>query len=410
MVYSDVIVIGGGASGLFCAFNAARRGRSVVVLDSSNKLGKKILMSGGGRCNFTNLYVEPDCYLSRNPHFCKSALQRYNQWDFIGLVAEHQIDYHERKHGELFCDDSAKDILSMLFAECDRAGVKRKTKVTVSNIESLQSKASVGTDQLDKKEGSRYRLTTDQGDYQCQSLVIATGGLSIPTMGSSGFGYEVAKQFGLSLEPRVAGLVPFMFSDQIKPLCEALTGNAIDVEISVEGKSFREAMLFTHRGLSGPAVLQISNYWSQGEVVNVNLLPDLDVEAYLLTSKQQSPKQKLLKLLSAQLPKNLVAQFQSLYWSDYKDTPIAECPDLKLKQVALLINQWQIKPSATEGYRTAEVTLGGVSTDELSSKTMESKSNPGLFFVGEVVDVTGHLGGFNFQWAWASGYAAAEYV
>ena len=405
LVYSDVIIVGGGASGLFCAFNAARRGRRVLILDSSNKLGKKILMSGGGRCNFTNLFIDPDCYLSRNPHFCKSALQRYNQWDFIGLVTEHHIDYHERKHGELFCDDSAKDILSMLLAECDAAGVRRQTSTAINSIESLQAKT-----QREKQEGARYRLTTDQGDYQCQSLVIATGGLSIPTMGSSGFGYDVAKQFGLALESRVAGLVPFMFSDQIKPLCESLTGNAIEVEISAAGRSFREAMLFTHRGLSGPAVLQISNYWSPGEAVNVNLLPDFDVEEYLLASKHQSPKQKLLKLLSVQLPKNLVAQFQALYWPEHKDTPIAECPDAKLKVIACLINQWRIKPSATEGYRTAEVTLGGVSTDELSSKTMESKSHQGLYFIGEVVDVTGHLGGFNFQWAWASGYAAAEYV
>ena len=401
MVYSDVIIIGGGASGLFCAFNAAQRGRSVLVLDSSNKLGKKILMSGGGRCNFTNLYVEPDNYLSSNPHFCKSALQRYNQWDFIGLVAEHQIEYHERKHGELFCDHSAKDILSMLFAECDRAGVKRQAKTRVKTIQPLPEES---------EKGARYRLGTDHGDYQCQSLVVATGGLSIPTMGSSGFGYDIAKQFGLALVPRVAGLVPFMFSDHMKPLCEALTGNAIEVEISVGAQSFREAMLFTHRGLSGPAVLQISNYWSPGDVVSVNLLPDLELEDYLKTCKQQNPKQKLLKLLSMQLPKNVVSHFQAIYWPEYKDTPIAECPDALIQKVALAINQWQIKPSATEGYRTSEVTLGGVSTGELSSKTMESKRQPGLYFIGEVVDVTGHLGGFNFQWAWASGFAAAQYV
>lgn len=374
-----------------------------MVLDSSNKMGKKILMSGGGRCNFTNLYVQPECFLSRNPHFCKSALQRYTQWDFISLVAKHQIDYHERKHGELFCDHSAKDILAMLLDECDRSGVVRQTKTTVNAITGLQQQSG-------QEKGARYMLSTNQGNYQSQSLVIATGGLSIPTMGSSGFGYEVATQFDLALEPRVAGLVPFMFSDQIKPLCEGLTGNAIDVEVSTGAQSFREAMLFTHRGLSGPAILQISNYWSPGAVVDVNLLPDLNVGDYLLTSKQQHPKQKLLKLLAAQLPKNLVAQFQALYWPDYKETPIAEYPDAKLKKIGLLINQWQIKPSATEGYRTAEVTLGGVSTDELSSKTMQSKKHPGLYFIGEVVDVTGHLGGFNFQWAWASGYAAAAYA
>jgi predicted Rossmann fold flavoprotein len=391
----DVIVIGGGAAGLFCAFTAGQRGRSVLVLDSSNKVGKKILMSGGGRCNFTNLDIQPENYLSANAHFCKSALTGYNQWQFIEMVERHQIPYHERKHGELFCDDSAKDILAMLLDECEQAGVCIKTKCDIQAI---------------ARKGSGYGLQTSLGSYQCQSLVIATGGLSIPTMGATGFGYEIAEQFGLKLLPRTAGLVPFTFTDWVKPICEGLSGLAVDVEMAVNGISFRENMLFTHRGISGPAALQLSSYWQPGQGISINLLPNIDAHQLLLNYKKSSAKSMLRNLLSQHLSKGLVVELQQRYWPEVADKPMAEIPDAVLVNVATQLENWQLKPSGTEGYRTAEVTLCGVDTDHLSSKTMECKTQPGLYFVGEVMDVTGHLGGYNFQWAWASGYAAGQYV
>ena len=391
----DVIVVGGGAAGLFCAFTAGQRGRSVLVLDSSNKVGKKILMSGGGRCNFTNLDIQPENYLSANPHFCKSALNGYNQWQFIDMVERHQIPYHERKHGELFCDESAKDILAMLLDECEKAGVSIKTQCDIKVITSQKS---------------GYSLQTSQGSYRCQSLVIATGGLSIPTMGATGFGYEIAKQFGLHLLPRTAGLVPFTFTDWVKDISERLSGLAVDVEMSVDGTIFRENLLFTHRGISGPAALQLSSYWRPGQKISINLLPDLQASALLLDYKKSSAKSLLRNLLSQHLSKGLVLELQNLYWPNHADKPMAEMPDSVLMEVAAQLQDWQLKPSGTEGYRTAEVTLCGVDTDHLSSKTMECKTQPGLYFIGEVVDVTGHLGGYNFQWAWASGYAAGQYI
>jgi predicted Rossmann fold flavoprotein len=391
----DVIIIGGGAAGLFCAFTAGQRGRSVLVLDSSNKVGKKILMSGGGRCNFTNLDIQPENYLSANPHFCKSALNGYNQWKFIQLVERHQIAYHERKHGELFCDESAKDILAMLLDECEQANVAVKTKCDIQRIAS---------------QDSEYSLHTSLGHYQCQSLVIATGGLSIPTMGATGFGYEVAEQFGLQLLPRTAGLVPFTFTDWVKDISERLSGLAVDVVMSVDNISFRENLLFTHRGISGPAALQLSSYWQPGQKISINLLPDIQASALLLDYKKSSAKSLLRNLLSQHLSKGLVLELQNLYWPNHADKPMAEIPDTVLNEVAARLQDWQLKPSGTEGYRTAEVTLCGVDTDHLSSKTMECKTQPGLYFVGEVMDVTGHLGGYNFQWAWASGHAAGQYV
>jgi predicted Rossmann fold flavoprotein len=391
----DVIVIGGGAAGLFCAFTAGQRGRSVLVLDSSNKVGKKILMSGGGRCNFTNLDIQPENYLSANPHFCKSALNGYNQWQFIDMVERHQIAYHERKHGELFCDESAKDILAMLLDECEQANVAVKTKCDVNTIAS---------------HDSEYLLQTSLGAYRCQSLVIATGGLSIPTMGATGFGYEVAEQFGLSLLPRSAGLVPFTFTDWVKDISEKLSGLAVDVEMSVNNISFRENMLFTHRGISGPAALQLSSYWQPGQKININLLPDMQAGELLLGYKKTSAKSLLRNLLSQYLSKGLVLELQNLYWSSHAHKPMAEIPDVVLTEIAGQLENWQLKPSGTEGYRTAEVTLCGVDTDHLSSKTMECKTQPGLYFVGEVMDITGHLGGYNFQWAWASGYAAGQHA
>ncbi|MBT3672958.1 MAG: NAD(P)/FAD-dependent oxidoreductase [Porticoccaceae bacterium] len=392
----DVIIIGGGAAGLFCAFTAGQRGQSVLVLDSSNKVGKKILMSGGGRCNFTNLDTTPENFLSNNPHFCISALNRYNQWQFIDLVERHEIPYHEKSHGELFCDNSSKDILKMLLDECAAVGVVIETKSIIHQIE-------VG------EEGG-FTLSVGENPFKCRSLVVASGGLSIPSLGASGFGYDIAEQFGLNLLPRTAGLVPFTFSDWVKDISETNSGLSVDVEMSVNDMSFRENLLFTHRGISGPAALQLSSYWKPGQFISVNLLPDQNTEALLLEFKKANPKSLLRTLLAPLLSKGLVQSLESIYWATYADTAIAEIPNGVLQYIADTLNNWQLKPSGTEGYRTAEVTLCGVNTDHISSKTMECKTQPGLYFVGEVLDVTGHLGGYNFQWAWASGYAAGCYV
>ncbi len=384
-----------------CAFTAAQKGRSVLVLDSSNKPGKKILMSGGGRCNFTNLNVNPHNFISQNPHFCKSALNRYTQWDFIALVEQHGIGYEERKHGQLFCIDSALDILNMLLEECALAGVTIKTHVDVNEIKPFKP---------DTDNALRYICKTSHGDYAAHSVVIATGALSIPTMGATGFGYDIAMQLGLVVLPRRAGLVPLMFTDATKAICERLSGLAIDVEIHCKGEAFRENMLFTHRGLSGPAILQISNYWMPGDEIVVNLLPEMDVASWLIHQKQQQAKSLLRTVLAQHLSKGLVQELQLIFWNAHSEKPLADFPDKLLLTIADKLQHWHLKPSGTEGYRTAEVTLGGIDTDELSSKTMECKKYPGLFFIGEVVDVTGHLGGFNFQWAWSSGYAAGEFV
>ena len=392
----DVVVIGGGAAGLFCALTAGQRGRSVLVLDSSNKVGKKILMSGGGGCNFTNLDIRPENYLSNNPHFCISALNRYNQWQFIDLVERHNIPYHEKSHGELFCDNSSKDILKMLLDECAVANVNIRTKSIISQIKPAE-------------EGGFHLSFADQ-KIHCQSLVVASGGLSIPTLGASGFGYDIAQQFGLGLLPRSAGLVPFTFSDWVKDISETNSGLSIDVEMSVNGVSFRENLLFTHRGISGPAALQLSSYWEPGQVISINLLPDQDALSLLLGYKESNPKSLLRNLIAPLLSKGFTQSLQARYWPQYAETPIAEIANSKLENLARHLSNWKLKPSGTEGYRTAEVTLCGVNTDNISSKTMECKSQPGLYFVGEVLDVTGHLGGYNFQWAWASGYAAGCYV
>ena len=392
----DVIVIGGGAAGLFCALTAGQRGRSVLVLDSSNKVGKKILMSGGGGCNFTNLDITPENYLSNNPHFCISALNRYNQWQFIDLVEHHQIPYHEKSHGELFCDNSSKDILKMLLDECAAAQVVIRTEAIVSQIEPIE-------------EGG-FNLSVAGQKICCQSLVVASGGLSIPTLGASGFGYDIAEQFGLNVLPRSAGLVPFTFSDWVKDISETNSGLSLDVEMSVNGMSFRENLLFTHRGISGPAALQLSSYWKPGQFISINLLPDQDAQALLLGYKQSHPKSLLRNLIGPLLSKGFTQSLQARYWPQYAETPAAEIPNTVLVSLAGHLSNWQLKPSGTEGYRTAEVTLCGVDTDHVSSKTMECKSQSGLYFVGEVLDVTGHLGGYNFQWAWASGYAAGCYV
>ncbi len=402
----DVVILGGGAAGLFCAAVAGARGRRVLVLEKANKVGKKILMSGGGRCNFTNLFIEPENFISANPHFCKSALSQYTQWDFIAMVDRHGIDYEERAHGQLFCQHSAQDILKMLLRECEKVDVAIFSRCAVESIEALDdsgSRFAVGFSQGPDKEKS-YRSVV------CQSLVVATGALSIPTLGGSGIGYDIAAQFSLALTQRSAGLVPLMFSDAMKPLCDRLAGVALEVEARCNGQSFTENLLFTHRGVSGPVILQISNYWSPGDTVSINLLPHLDVRDWLLQSKCKQSHSLLRTLLTQKLPKALVAEVQTLWWSNEAERKLGDYSDRRLEEVAELLRNWPLKPSGTEGYRTAEVTLGGVDTVGVSSRTMEANVHDGLFFIGEVLDVSGHLGGYNFQWAWSSGFCAGQYV
>ena len=393
MKHSDVIIIGAGAAGLMCAAEAGRRGRHVLVLDQSAKAGNKIRMSGGGRCNFTNYDVGPGHYLSHNPHFVKSALSRFSQWDFIALVERYRIPYHEREHGQLFCNDSAKDILDMLLAECRDAGATLQLKTT---IESVAKDADGG-----------FLLHTSRGGYRCGSLVIATGGLSIPSMGSSPFGYRIAEQFGIRVWPPSAGLVPFTLQPKDKARLAPLSGIAVEAVVETGGQAFRENVLFTHRGLSGPAILQASNYWQPRQAVDIDWLPGEVVEALLETARQEHPKQQLKTLLGRLLPTRLVA---ALLPAAILETPLAQLGKAQLETLQQQLHHWHITPGGTEGYRTAEVTLGGVDCDAVSSKTMESKAVPGLYFIGEVLDVTGWLGGYNFQWAWSSGWCAGQYV
>jgi predicted Rossmann fold flavoprotein len=394
----DVIVLGAGAAGLLCALTAGQRGRSVLVLEKANKAGKKILMSGGGRCNFTNLYTEPDNFLSHNQHYCKSALSRYSQWDFIELVKQHKIPYHEKTLGQLFCDDSSKDILSMLLAECEAANVEIKTLVEVLSV----SKSS--------KFKLQARMENSEVSFECDSLIVACGGLSIPRLGGSDLGYRLAEQFGHQLIPLRAALVPFTFTDGFKLLSETLSGVSVAASVTVGEQTFHENILFSHRGLSGPAILQISNYWREGKSIQINLLPTHNAIDFLINAKNQQGRQLLRNILASLLPRNLIQELEKLWWPELASRPIAEFTNQQLKAIADLLNNWQLKPAGTEGYRTAEVTLGGVDTNQLSSSTMMSKIADKLYFIGEVVDVTGHLGGFNFQWAWSSGYAAGNAV
>jgi len=340
-------------------------------------------------------------------------LTRYSQWDFIAMVEQHGIEYEERKHGQLFCQHSAKDILAMLLAECEQAGVEIKTRCDIVAVTDLTSN-NVSDDPQRKAQSSRYKIKVSENSkhlaLDCEAVVVATGALSIPTLGGSGIGYDIAAQFDLALVERQAGLVPFMFSDYLKPICERLSGLALEVDVSCKQQSFKENLLFTHRGMSGPVMLQISNYWSPGDELVINLLPDTDVAQWLIESKQQQGKVQLKTLLTQKLAKSLVNDLQLLWWPEQASTQLSEFSDKHLLSIAEHINHWQVKPSATEGYRTAEVTLGGVDTDGISSKTMEAKQQPGLFFIGEVLDVTGHLGGYNFQWAWSSGYSAGLFV
>lgn len=403
METTEVVVLGGGAAGLMCALTAAGQGRQVRVLERSNKLGKKILMSGGGRCNFTNLQVEAENFLSDNAHFVKSALRRYPPHSFISLVEAYEIEFEERKHGQLFCVHSAKEILAMLEAECLSLGVQIQTHCDVNQLSAIAPKAS-GPERF----SLRYTHQGQTVEVQSESVVVATGALSIPTLGGSDQGYQLAEQFGIKLVPRRAGLVPFMFTGDLKNFCVALAGVSMPVAARCGSQGFVEDLLFTHRGLSGPVMLQISSYWTPGEALTLDVCPERDLAEWLVTRKHQKPNQTVVTTLSEVLPRSFAEQFVGLYYAQFLNVKCAELRDQQLGQVGRDLNAWQIKPAATEGYRTAEVTLGGVSTDALSSKTLEARGQPGLFFVGEVVDVSGHLGGFNFQWAWASGFCAGQ--
>lgn len=391
----DVIVVGGGAAGLMCALTAGQRGRRVLVLEGSNRIGKKILMSGGGRCNFTNLHCEPDNFLSANSHFCISALRRYTQWDFIALVEKHAVPYHEKTLGQLFCDRSSKDIVALLATECEQAKVHIVTDSAIGQIED---------------QGDGFKLHYRGGSVVTQSLVIASGGLSIPKMGASGFGYDVARQYDIPVLETRAGLVPFTFAGKTKALTEELSGVSVNASVSVAERAFDEAILFTHRGLSGPAALQISNYWQPGATLAIDLVPAHDLATELVAAKQIGSQRKLRSVFAEHLPRALVDRLQALFFADLADVPLNQVANDRLHAVSQALSRWELKPSGTEGYRTAEVTLGGVDTRYLSSQTMEARHRPGLYFIGEVLDVTGHLGGFNFQWAWASGHAAGQVV
>lgn len=391
-LHTDVLIIGASASGLMCAIEAAKRGRKVVVLDHINKPGKKILMSGGGRCNFTNYHVSADNYISHNPHFCKSALSRYTQWDFLALVNQYQIAFHERDHGQLFCDDSAKDILNMLLSECEKNAVRIKLKTEIISI---------------NKPGSTFQITTDKNNYHAQSLVVATGGLSIPKMCATPLGYKIAQQFGIKVWPTTPGLVAFTLQPEDKERFSALSGIAINSVVSNQRISFRENVLYTHRGLSGPAILQISSYWRPGESIVINLLPDLDLTDKLKQAQQQHPQQQLKTWLTQYLPRRVI---NTLLATETADKTLQSLSHKQFKSVTEQLQKWTIKPNSTLGYRTAEVTLGGVDCDALSSRSMECRTVSGLYFIGEVIDVTGWLGGYNFQWAWSSGWCAGQHV
>jgi predicted Rossmann fold flavoprotein len=389
----DVIVIGAGAAGLMCAASAGRRGRRVLVLDHARKPGNKIRMSGGGKCNFTNYSIEPANYLGHNPHFVKSALSRYTQWDFLALIDKYQVPFHERDHGQLFCDRSSKDILDLLLAECAVADAAIRLQITVDKVRAL--------------DPGGFCLETSAGELGCACLVIATGGLSIPTMGATPFGYRVAEQFGIRVWPPSAGLVPFTLRPEDKQRFAPLSGIAVDSRVWNTRASFRENLLFTHRGISGPAVLQISNYWEPGEAVHIDLLPDHDLAEELITAHAAHPNSKLKTWLAGLLPRRLV---ETLIPAGLADRKLQNLSHAQLAKVAGLLQDWRLTPNGTEGYRTAEVTRGGVDCDAVSSKTFEAKAVPGLYFIGEVLDVTGWLGGYNFQWAWASGWCAGQYV
>lgn len=400
----DVAIIGAGAAGMMCAVEAGKRGRSVILIDHARKLAEKIRISGGGRCNFTNRYTAAENFISNNPHFCRSALARFTPQDFIALIERHGIRYHEKKSGQLFCNDSSQQIIDMLHSECIAAGVDWQMPSQVRHI------AYLAVDEETQQIEHKFIVTTERNIIEANALVIATGGLSIPQIGASAFGYQVANQFDIrvtSLRPALVGLT---FTIEDFAAFKDIPGVAIDAEVSCGGALFRENVLFTHRGLSGPAILQISSYWQPGESLHVNLLPQQDANQIFLASRQST--MVLTNLLNRYLPKRFVQIWCAVMLAQLSIAvkPMNQYHDHELRQIAEELHDWQIVPSGTAGYKKAEVTLGGVDTHELSSKTMESKRIPGLYFIGEVIDVTGHLGGFNFQWAWSSGYAAGQFV
>jgi len=388
----DVIVVGAGAAGMMSAIEAGKRGRKVLLVDHANKIGEKIRISGGGRCNFTNIHTHPSKFISNNPKFVISALKQYTQNNFINLIKKHNIRFHEKKLGQLFCDESAQQIIDMLLLECEMANVLLKKDITIDDID---------------KQDDKYFILIGNAKYFCESLIIATGGLSIPKLGASKFGYDIAQKFNLKVVETLPALVPLTFSEKILAICKELTGLSVETVVSFKKIFFEEGMLFTHRGLSGPSILQISSYWKLGDDIKVNLSPKFDVDKFLNDRKISNPKQDISIIVSEILPKRLA----HIICNESKVSGnICELSNKVLSSLSNSINAWVINPTGTEGYRTAEVTLGGIDTEEISSKTMMSKKHPGLFFIGEVVDVTGHLGGYNFQWAWSSGYVAGRYA
>ena len=392
----DVIIIGAGAAGLMCAQIAGKRGRSVLILEHTEKPAEKIRISGGGRCNFTNYYSNPSNFISNNSHFCKSIFSKYSQKDFIELVQSHKIAFHEKKLGQLFCNNTSQDIINMLLTECKKSDVTLQLKTNIHTVKALKIGFKVNT-----KVGNSHEI------LECKSLVIATGGLSIPKIGASKLGYEIAKQFGLGVTALKPALVPLTFHSNFQSRCYALSGVSVDAEILIGKTSFREGLLFTHRGLSGPSVLQISSYWDQGAKITINLLPDLDLFSLIKQNKSEFPKKTLKTILYNHLPKRLVDDILSELDLNGK---LADLSHEKLRFLSKRVQKWDVIPNGTEGYRTAEVTCGGVNVNEISAQTMEAKSQKGLYFIGEVIDVTGHLGGYNFQWAWSSGFVAGQDV
>ncbi len=386
----DVIIIGAGAAGLMCAIEAGKNNKKVWLIDHSKKIAEKIRISGGGRCNFTNVFSAPDRFLSANEHFCKSVFSQYTQDDFIALVEKHDIPYHEKKLGQLFCDISAKDIINMLVAEVNEAGVIFQMETAVDKVD---------------YHDYVYQVSTSRGVKTSKKLVIATGGLSIPKIGATGFGYKIAEQFGLTVTDTRAALVPLTFSADLLEMCKELSGLSVEASVTCGKTTFAEGLLFTHRGLSGPSILQISSYWAEGQDIIVDLCPTTNALTFLKDKKETQPKQDIQTALSDLLPKRLAHAICDR--NDVKGR-MAELPNTAIEKIATAVNQWALRPSGTEGYRTAEVTLGGVSTAEIFSKNLEAKKQHGLYFIGEVIDVTGHLGGFNFQWAWSSGFVVGR--
>ena len=413
----DVIVLGGGAAGLMAAFTAAKRDLSVLVIEKSNMVGKKILMSGGGHCNFTNGFVDYDDFISENVNFCRSAFSKYGPNDFMDLVNKHKIPYVVRRNNQFFCEGSSRDILNMLLKECDSAGVEIMTNVHIETIkhESLDNQEGFvwledGGSKFTLRGGINDRIARAELSFVSTSLIIATGALSIPTLGGSGFGYEVARNFSIEVTNTKPGLVPFTLGGEDKFFSSELSGVSIPVLIKVGSVEFKDDMLFTHKGVSGPSVLQASSYWEHGTTVRIDLLPDFDFLEALYFEKTQGNKKLLRTYLSTMLPRSLVAILEVILWDSHSEVPIKQMPNQLIENISSYIKSWTLIPTGTEGYRTAEVTVGGVSTRQLDSRTMEYKNCPGLYFIGEVVDVTGHLGGYNFQWAWSSGFTAGSAV